>query len=166
MQLEHNIAEFQNSLQQQVHLLEELAGYEQRMQHAVIMRDWPELEIAIQEMYALSDCIYSCEHVREKEFARLRSALGLPEDVRFSVVLGNLPQEHRHEIASLYRRLKIAVLRVQTLTGGIDSYVSSTVENMQQIVEEVFPGTRGSIYSRDGNLQGKQPPAMVVNHHL
>ncbi|AFG36887.1 flagellar export chaperone FlgN [Spirochaeta africana] len=166
MQVKNATTDFQNSLQQQVQLLESLAGCEHRMQQAVMRKNWHELDESLHQLQTISEEIHRCEQDREQSFASLCRQLNLPESSRFAQVVGHLPDENRREITSLYRRLKIAVLRVQTITSGVDAYINTTVETMNQIVEEVFPGARGSVYSRDGSVYGKQPPAMVVNHQL
>ncbi len=166
MQIQQLITDFQETLQRQLDLIEGLVNYEQKMQRAVMQKDWSELESIVEQLYALGDAVYSCEQTRHRYLTEIRQHLGLPESTRFSVVLGYLSSDRRQQIASLYRRLQIAVMRVQFLHEGIDTYITNTVETMQQIVEEVFPGTRGKIYSRDGNMQGRQMSAMVINQHL
>lgn len=166
MQAECAVTSFQESLQEQVDLLEQIGSCEQDMQRAVMTRDWPKLERTIEHMTGLSDGVYRCEAARTATCSALCRQFGLPETAQFSVLLGHLPAQERREISSLYRRLKIAVYRIQTLTNGIGSYVSSSRQAMEQVMEEVFPAARGRIYSRDGNVRGKQPPAMVVNHSL
>ena len=166
MQVDNATNEFQNSLQLQVELLESLAACQHRVQQAVMRKSWHELDESLHTLHTVSDRIHACEQERERCFAALQGSLGLPETAGFTVVLGYLPDESRRIVSALYRRLKIAVLRVQTITAGIDTYVSNSVETMNQIVSEVFPGARGSVYSRDGSVYGKQPPAMVINHHL
>ena len=162
----HNAVGFSAALQQQIQLLDLLSQSEHQLQHAVMHKDWQSLETTIARLYELSNQVYKCEQVRHREFTALRESMGLPETARFSALLADLSAEERLEIASLYRRLKISVLRVQTLTEGLDSYLNSTVQTMQQIVQELFPSTRGGVYSKDGNLNGTQPPAMVINQHL
>ena len=166
MQIQQLIMEFQETMGRQLELLEGLIIEVHNMQTAVMRKHWQMLEQANERLYALSEAVHSCEQTRHAYLQELRQLLGLPESANFSVVLGYIGSDRRQQIASLYRRLKIAVMRIQHLHENIDSYVSSSLETMNSIVEEVFPSMRSGIYQRDGNLQGKQPPAMVVNHHL
>ncbi|GAB6090291.1 flagellar export chaperone FlgN [Spirochaeta dissipatitropha] len=166
MQIQPEIDGLARTLEQQIALLTELVQHEREMQKAVILKDWNAMQQALDSIQQLSEEIYTCENERVIRFRDLLAVLSLPADTGFSLMTAGLSSQNRLLLDSLYRQLKAVVSQVQNITGGIDAYISSTVTTMNQILEELFPSSRGDVYTRCGNVRGAQAAAVMINHQL
>ncbi len=157
---------FKEVLQLQGVLLDNLSREEARLQIAVLQKDWIALEACVREMKAIAQGIEECEQKRTESYRVLKAALGLKPDDSFYEVLSRLPIEDRQELAELYRRLRIGIVKVRSITDGIDAYVTATVGTMRDILDELFPERKGKIYSRSGTVSSADASSLVVNHRL
>lgn len=160
------ISEVLEALSEQVKHMQQLADQEALLQRCVMERDWTVLEELIPRMATASEAIEAAENARDYSVQRLALALGLGPSPRFSDVVAALPEESRMALADLYRRLKIVVLRLQSRTASIDTYVRSSVSTMRAVMRELYPEHAAPVYSRSGGGIFTGGQALVVNHHL
>ena len=153
-------------LNQEVELLESFARQEQKLQDAIVDREWDRLEGIVNEMSDASQSVLSVEQERHDSYTRVRQEVGCPSDVGFYDFVAHLDLADRMEVSELYRRLKVAVMRVQALTGGIGSYITSATSAIRDVLDELYPERKGRIYSRAGHHAAPDDRAMVVDHHL
>ncbi len=81
-------------------------------------------------------------------------------------VLRRCNEEERRELNDTFRRLKIAVLRVQSGSRGIRSYTTEAVETTREVLHELFPGDTQGQYSRDGEKRYGTQRALILDHSL
>ena len=153
-------------LVQEIQLLDALAERERVLQSHLLDRDWQELQRVIDEMTELSERIQQAESARSDCFAALRRTLGLAEKTGFSELISRLDEESAGRLRTLYRSLKVSVMRIRSLTGGIDAYVASSTATMRSFLEECSPQHRGTIYRKDGNAGNRGQHAVVVDRRL
>lgn len=154
------------TLIQQIELLNLLAERERELQNHLLNRNWQDLEQVIEQMTLVSREIQNADNARAESFRILRMSLGLSDSSGMSEVITRLDEEKSGTLRMLYRNLKVAVMRIQSLTGGIDAYVASTTATMRAFLDESFPDRRGTIYSRDGSADYGGGHAVVVDRHL
>ncbi|HUX13459.1 MAG TPA: hypothetical protein VMW87_10550 [Spirochaetia bacterium] len=157
---------FKEALQLQGILLDRLSHEEARLQIAVLQKDWIALEACVREMKSLSAGVEECETRRNESYRSLKTSLGLKSGDSFYDVLARLPIDERQELVELYRRLRIGIAKVRSITDGIDAYVTATVGTMRDILDELFPERKGKLYSRTGAAASTDTSSMVVNHRL
>ena len=150
----------------QIELLEQLADRERELQNALLERNWQMLEEVIQEMNELARTIQQADQMRAERFSHLCRQIGLGEQSGMAEVVARLDTDDATRLRALFRRLKVAVMRIQSLTGGIDAYVASTTATMRAFLDESFPERRGTIYGRDGNADNGAGHAVVIDRHL
>jgi hypothetical protein len=153
-------------LNREVELLESFAREEQKLQSAIVDREWDRLEYIVNEMSEASERVLAVETERHECYTRVREELGCEAQDSFYDFASRLELGDRMEISELYRRLKVAVMRVQALTGGIGSYITSATSAIRDVLDELYPQRKGRIYSRAGHHTAPDDRAMVVDHHL
>ncbi len=150
----------------QIELLERTAVEHRELQSAVIGRDWRALEEYMSRLNVRSGELSELERQRHDAYRRVREQLGLDGDDGFFEVLTRLENGSRSRLAELYRNLKVAVMRLAGQNGNLESYVSASSETLEQVLGELFPQRKGTIYGRSGVATAKDSRAFVVNRTL
>jgi hypothetical protein len=160
----HQIETFIALLDRQAALIGELASHEGALQQIVSDRDWESLQEIIPRMTKLSASINELEEHRNRLFQTIAADLGGEES--FGRVLMHLPGEIRSELSAAYRRLKVAVLALQSRTTNIDSYLRASIATSRGILQELYPEHTAHGYSRDGQGRfGTEPAVMLDRSH-
>ena len=147
-------------------LLEEFGSREEEIRSCINENNWNELTLTVQNLSPLAEKIEQVETTRDEVFASLRSMFGEQEDAGFYHVVFHLPRRERDLCVELYRKLKIAAIRIQSITMSIDSYVRTVSGTVRQILEEIFPYQKGNMYSRSGDTVDTQAEPLVFNTSL
>lgn len=155
---------FVQLLNQQAELIEQMATHEKQLQEAVGERDWPRLETIMLEMSHLSEAIVEVETRRNDIYTAL--ALEFGGEATFARVLAILPAEERQRLSAAYRRLKVAVLGLQSRTAGMDAYLRATMSTTRGVLQELYPEQTSRGYSRDGQGQFTTASAVMVDRAL
>jgi hypothetical protein len=146
--------------------IEAFGVLEQRMQRAVIAQEWAELDRVIPASEALAEQLELLDQRRHQLVSQMKRSHGVPPDAPFGELLVHLPAERRRLLATAFRGLQVAVLRVKSLTNGIDSYVRGAVKATNRLMHEVFPDHRGTLYSRLGRRSPADGRAIVLDRKL
>ncbi|MBN2050840.1 MAG: hypothetical protein JW760_10380 [Spirochaetales bacterium] len=151
---------------EEILLLEEFGSREEMVRSCVRQNNWSELNLTIQQLSPLAEKIEAVERLRDEAFTALKTGYGESEDASFYHVVFHLPDRERDISVELYRKLKMAALRIQSITLCIDSYVRTVSGTVRQILEEIFPYQKGKIYSKHGGAMDIQAEPMVLNTSL
>lgn len=150
----------------QAALMLEFGNREQELQTAVMQRDWPAVDKLVSVMRIMSDELAAMDERRNEAVGDLKAALGARTDASFAELLTRLPTREREEVTALYRSLQVSVLRVTSVTRGIDAFVRGSIRTTNEILGEVFPDQRGTLYSRRGQKAHADQRAIVLDRHL
>jgi hypothetical protein len=150
----------------QAALMLEFGNHEQELQSAVMQRDWPAVDALVTKMRAMSDELRAIDERRHAAIQAAKKDLGVNADASFAELLARLPAPEREELTALYRSLQVSVLRVTSVTRGIDAYVRGSIRTTNDILGEVFPDQRGTLYSRRGRKAPADQRAIVLDRHL
>lgn len=153
-------------LKSQIELLERTAVEHRELQSAVMDRDWQALEEYMARLSVRSGELSELERRRHDAYRNLREQLELDSGDGFFEVLTRLDNGPRARLAELYRNLKVAVMRLAGQNGNLESYVSASSETLEQVLAELFPQRKGTIYGRSGVATAKDSRAFVVNRTL
>lgn len=153
-------------LARQVELMLHFSEQQQELQDTVLGRDWATLERLIPAMERTSRESATLDSRRHELIGDLKRAVGVQADATFAELLEHFPDSQRDELSSLYRALQVAVLRVKSLTRGIDSYVRGSLRTSNEVLGAVFPDQKGTLYSRRGRKSPADGRAMVLDQHL
>lgn len=150
-------------IEREIILLQGMAATERRLQKAVIGRNWTAVDETIRGMELVSEEIAATEARRHDVFEECCRRIGAAGANAFFGLLASVSPEQRAKLSGLYRELKVAVLAVRSITDGIDAYVSSTMQTLNGVIEELFPERRGKIYSGTGSVDKQGHTALVVD---
>ncbi len=160
------IAHVKSQLEKQSDLLGKFGRLEADLQEAIIERDWQTMDAVIPELERLGDELENLEREREAAVCASKEELGLAPEQSFAELLARSEPQERAELASLYRNLQIAVLRVKNQTSGIDAYVRNSIRTANTVLGEIFPERKGTLYSRTGAHRQAHGSAIVLDHEL
>ena len=160
------IGHIKESLARQAELMLEFGEREHELQQAVLDRDWPAMDALVPRMESLSRELAALDARRHELFLEAKAEVGLPEEASFSEYAQLVPADDRRELTSLFRSLQVSVLRVKSVTRGIDSYVRGNLRTTNEMLGTLFPDQKGTIYSRHGRRSPADGRAFVLDRHL
>ncbi|MDC7228033.1 MAG: hypothetical protein PQJ61_14820 [Spirochaetales bacterium] len=155
-----------NLMTEETNLLNSISDKEEKLQKALRENKWDDMEIIINSLSPLSLKMEKVEAERDKTFNTLKRELNKKEDDGFYAVAMHMNDKNREDCLGGYRRMKIALLKMQGITAGIDQYVRTVGETSRAVLEEVFPHRKGRIYSNRGCEKPVQADPMILNRHL
>ncbi|MBN1697006.1 MAG: flagellar export chaperone FlgN [Spirochaetales bacterium] len=134
----------------------------EELKDVVKKRDWEELEETINRMNETGKAIGYIEEKRNTQFLELKRSLGLGEKVRLKELLKMCETDMGRKISDFSSALKYEVIRVQATAKSLGYYVHGVYDLIYHILEELYPYTKGKIYSREGKTkQADQIPVMI-----
>lgn len=153
-------------ISEEIRAIKKFCDQELEVKQHLFDKDWKNLNGAIEESQKTSEQIQKLEGERDSLFDELCGCIGEETQANFYHVIVHLSTGERDRLGYLYRELKMAVFRMQSITAGIDTYISSMRDTMNHILEEVFPHRKGKIYAKDGRETSAETDPMVISHRL
>ena len=153
-------------METETELLNEISHEEENLQNALRKNSWDEMELIINRISPLSVRMERVEIDRDRVYQKLKVRLKKSDDDGFYSVAMHMKGNTRESCLGGYRKMKVALLRMQGITAGIDQYVRTVGETSKAVLDEVFPHRRGKIYSNNGSAKPVQADPMVLNRHL
>lgn len=139
---------------------------EKELFEAVTNRNWKELENCIKKLEKIGEGISSVEDEREKSLNFLRGEYNAGSRERFYTFLQRLPEVTRSDLAESFRNMKLAVFRLQALDSQIQGYLRSAAATLKDILEEIFPHRKGTMYCKKGKTSEPETNPMFISRHL
>lgn len=136
------------------------------MRSSIFHHDWKMLSQNLEKMERVAAYLSALEKERVHVFEKLRAEVGEKSSSGFYSVAVRLPQPQQDELSQLFRQLKSRVLQLQGVIWSIDAYTRSLSSTIYDILQEIFPHRRGTLYSKSGRERGKGNDPLVVNHQL
>ncbi len=153
-------------MEEETGILNEICCEEEKLQKALRKNSWDEMETIIKGLNPLSVKMEKVEAERDKIYRKLKVKLNKSEKDGFYAVAMHMKGMTRENCLSGYRKMKIALLKMQGITAGIDQYVRIVGETSRLVLDEVFPHRKGKIYSNNGIAKPVQADPMVFSRHL
>jgi predicted transcriptional regulator len=153
-------------ISEETRVIKKFCNQELEVKQHLFDKDWKNLNEAIKESQKTSEQIQELEEERNGVFDDLCGYIGEETKANFYHVIVYLPTGERDRLGYLYRELKMEVFRMQSITAGIDTYISSMRDTMNHVLEEVFPHRKGKIYAKDGRETTVETDPMVISHRL
>ena len=148
-------------MKEESEVLDKLSTLEEELGRSARERDWTELDTRLREVKTMCEKLSQADRIRAVVYEKIKRACRALPTESFGEVLARVPEEEWGSLPELHRRVRIAVEKIKSLTGGLDTYISSTVNTMDRILEEIFPDRRNKIYTRKGEVFGTGAPLMV-----
>ena len=153
-------------LHEQTREMDEFGEKENELQRAIVAQEWERMSLLTPQLELLSTELERIDAKRHEIVTELRSARGLPPESTFAELISNAEPEQRRALTDAHRALQIAVLRVKSLTSGIDAYVRGSLKTANAVLGELFPEQKGTMYSRKGMSKPAAGHAIVLDHRL
>jgi hypothetical protein len=147
-------------------LLDQFRKYESELKACIHGKDWSGLESVIEVLTAMAESLAEIEGVRHEQFDILRRESRESPEATFYQVIVHLPVADRERLAALYRKMKITVLNIQTITWCINEHVQAINDALQQVLDELFPHRKGLMYSKEGTRAESGTNPLLINRSL
>ena len=166
MRTPHNIGSLVRAMEGECALLEQFRELEVQLKGCIHAKDWSGLESVIGRLNSLAINMADIEAERHAKVLELRLQVGESEEATFYQLIVHLPPADRERLAELYRRMKLTVVGIQSVTWCISEHVHEINDTLQQVLGELFPHRKGSLYSQEGTKTDSGESPMLVNHSL
>lgn len=155
-----------NILQQEVDGFSSAIERAETIRSSIFKHDWKQLTDSLEKMERLGGYLDALEKERVHVFEKLRVEVGASPSDGFYTVVVRLPREEQDLLSGLFRRLKTQVIQLQGVIWSIDAYTRSISATIYDILQEIFPHKRGTMYSKSGKKRKTGNDPLVVNHQL
>lgn len=142
-----------------------IAALEKKLQDSLMDKNFSEVEDVIAEIDIVAQTIQALDDEREKEYQFLRASHRLTDQEGLGDLFTLLPDNHREQLARVYREFKVAVMEVQFLASGIDMFSRHQVQTLRSVLDELYPDRKSRTYTARGMHQELASP-MVLDHSL
>jgi hypothetical protein len=153
-------------LQEQTRKMDEFGEKESELHTAIVGQNWDLMSRLTPELDELSRELEAIDERRHSLVTQLRSERNAAPEMTFAQLIRDAAPDERRQLTDAHRALQIAVLRVKSLTGGIDAYVRGSLKTANAVLGELFPEQKGTMYSRQGISKPAAGHAIVLDHRL
>lgn len=160
------LEQLEAAMDRQQELIVQFGTWEREINEYVRQRRWAELQEVMQKAGALSSTIEACEEERNKLFLQLCDEVGEDSDAGFYQVMIHLPEECRERLSVKFRELKMSVVKLRGLVWGIDAYVKAVQGTIRDLIGEMSPSRKGTIYAKSGGARSPETGPLVLNRQL
>ncbi len=150
-----------NILREEIATFHRFIDLEQKLQAGILSRKWKDLNPMLKSLKTTARELVSLDEKRETMYRELKELLGVGEGESFYDFCFRFSNETREELFSLHRELKHAVVVVEGLTSGIDTYCASTLSTMGKFMDTLVPGWKHRVYSHKGVPKESTQPLLV-----
>lgn len=155
-----------NLMNKETEILDSISVEEEKLQQSLRESNWEKMESIISNLSPLSENMEKVEDERNKVYMKLKTRLNKTDSDGFYAVAMHMKGQNREDCLGGYRKMKVALLRMQGITAGIDQYVRAVGDTSKAVLDEVFPHRKGRIYSNRGCEKPVQADPMILNRHL
>ena len=152
-------------LKAEIAVLESLSRSHEEVRQAVCGRKWTDFEKLIGELNKLSAEFEALEIKRAEAFSQLARQTD-DEDMNFYNVIIKMPYLLRDEFSSLYRQLKVFVLRIRLANESLMNYIVEAKATVTDFLGAAFPDRKGRLYTRQGTEMEADMRSMVLDRSL
>jgi Glu-tRNA(Gln) amidotransferase subunit E-like FAD-binding protein len=160
------ITDLKEHLAEQAEALLTFGVLQNKLQEAVLHGDWDTLDSVVPDLHQQAARIEELDIRRTSLVQEVKADAGVAADAPFSELLERLGEEDRAMVNSLYRKLQVAVWKVQNVSRGIDSYLRTRIRTTRDVLGELFPERKGTIYGKSGSPAPVGGSALVLDRHL
>ena len=138
----------------------------EKLRVLVKKREWQVLEKTVEVLDTTGGEIIKLENARHSAFCMIKEQYGILPDAPLKLLAPHLGIEWDREITGHSLKLKLEVIKVQTQAKSLDSYIRSVSGFLTRFFEELYPHTKGKIYSMKGKAKENSENPYIVNHQL
>ena len=144
-------------------LIETFIRREEKLSDQVKHRDWKKIEGHVDRMDRAAQEIEKVETERHSGYQKIRDIYSISDDRGFRSCISHAPEIMRQELSDLYSELRLALVRIRSLSRGLFYTFQGIQEYLDRILAEVYPHRRGRIYSSRGSTRDGADNPVVIN---
>lgn len=153
-------------LQQEIDGLTSAVEKAEDIRQSIFKHNWKRLSKNMEQMEHLTGYIAALEKERYHLFSSLRREVGARSNAGFYTVVVHLDGPVQEELSALFRQMKGLVLQLQGVIWSIDAYTRTLSTTIYDILQQIFPHRRGTMYSKTGRKRSNESDPLVVNRQL
>ena len=157
---------FEKLMEKELKLIKQFSGIEEQLKELLIKKEWVLLEKSIRDMKKIADSIVIVEAKRDASYQAMKLYCRDDNIKSFSLFISMFCPDRKEIILTLYRELKIGVLKVKNTTMRIDTYVNTVVSTVDKVLDEVYPIRKGIIYDMSGTDRHIIHQPMILDQEL
>lgn len=159
------VNKFLQTLRLEREFLDIFAERQLDLQHSIAKREWARLETSLSSIQNIAAKVENLEKKRIRGMKQLQDTLHLDDSTGFNKMITYLEPENAKKLAGEYRKLKLSLVGVQGKVKGFDSYIMTITSMIKKFMEQLFPHSKGSVYSRCGKKSAADAGSLLVNTH-
>ena len=153
-------------MKKELDLINRFSATEEKIKEILVKKDWMLLEKKIREMNALASRINDVEEKRNAVYQAMKLYCRDDEINSFYLFTAMFCPDRKEILVSLYRDLKVGVMKVKNITSRINTYVNTVVSTVDKVLDEVYPLRKGTIYDFSGSRSQVIHQPMVLDREL
>ena len=147
-------------------LLEKYRDREEELRMYMKEKNWQDMNQLLERLDLLSNEINSMDTRRDILFKEMLEEHGVNQKGDFYQLVVRLPQPYQDKLASVFRRMKVTIAQIESISWAIDIYIRTIGDSMNQILNEFYPHRKGKIYSRNGRQVPVESNPLIFNREL
>ncbi|MBI9099186.1 MAG: hypothetical protein JEY91_11945 [Spirochaetaceae bacterium] len=137
------------------------------MKKFILEKEWIFLQRAFENVQQVSDKIEKTDSERDNLYEELCSLTGSDKNDSFYTVISKIHKNTNNEMTDIYRIVKHEACSIKVLNEGFNRFLQSRKNVINEIMEELIPDRKGTIYNRKGfSSHDGSSSSLIVNRHL
>ncbi len=133
----------------------------------IIEKEWISLQRTVEDMKSISLKIEQYDTTRDILYKELCILTGSNDKDSFYSVISKVHKEGGEEIRDIYRIVKNEAKSIKVLNEGLNRFIQTKKSLVTEIIEELVPDRKGTIYNRKGFSSGDgNSSSLILNKHL
>ena len=162
MNLDEYTIKLEECLKRQLEAFGNFYTAEEKLKQQVTSKNWSELNNEIVYLQQQAEEIDKIELERNNIYNAMKFCCNDDSSEDFYSFTSKYCPEKSIYLNSLYKDLKVSVVKVKALTMRIDAYISAITATITKVFEEAFPMRKGTIYdNRGANKIAIAPPFLL-----
>ncbi|MCL2481660.1 MAG: hypothetical protein FWF38_08115 [Spirochaetaceae bacterium] len=166
MNLDEYTVKLEDCLKRQLEAFRNFYSSEEKVKQHIVLKNWTELDSEIAYLQKQAGEIDKIEMERNNIYNAMRLYCNDTSVSNFYAFISKYCPEKSIYLNSLYRDLKVSVIKVKALTMRIDAYLSTITTTVTKVLEETFPMRKGTIYDNKGANKVAAAPPLVLDRQL
>jgi len=138
-----------------------------KMKNMVLQKEWISLQRSFESVQNISTEIENADNRRDELYSELCNRTGSAIDDSFYSVISKIHKNDSSEINDIYRIVKHEANSIKVLNDGFSRFVQTRKNLVKEIMEELVPDRKGTIYNRKGfTSHNGSSSSLILNKHL
>ena len=166
MNLDEYTVKLEECLKKQLEAFRNFYTAEEKVKQYIISKNWADLDVEIAYLQKQAEEINIIEQDRINIYSAMKHYCNDNSVSNFYTFISKFCPEKSIYLNSLYRDLKVNVIKVKALTMRIDTYLSTITTTVTKVLEEAFPMRKGTIYDNKGVNKAVFTPPLLLDRQL